>query len=139
MGYHMATRISRFHIVPENEAAALAAIKAMAGKGSYGHGSWSWVGTDDFLQATTLAQALRAWRWAVGRTGPGTVEVATLLFQGENYGDEDALFAALAPFVEAGSFIEMQGEDGDLWRWVFDGKAAHKQSPIITWPEVVPC
>lgn len=41
-------------------------------------------------------------------------------FEGENQdGTEHEMFNAIAPFVEPGSYIEMQGEDGAIWRWVF--------------------
>ena len=43
-------------------------------------------------------------------------------FLGEKLGDDEVLFEAIAPFMNDG-FIEMQGEDGHHWRWVFkDGK-----------------
>jgi len=32
------------------------------------------------------------------------------------------MFEMLAPFVRPGSFIEAIGEDGQRWRWVFDGE-----------------
>lgn len=32
------------------------------------------------------------------------------------------IFNIIAPYVEAGSYLQMQGEDGDIWRWYFDGK-----------------
>jgi hypothetical protein len=35
---------------------------------------------------------------------------------GTKLGWEDALFAALAPFAEEGSFVSVVGEDGRIWR-----------------------
>lgn len=46
---------------------------------------------------------------------------------------EDRLFNALAPFVRPGSFIQMNGEDGEQWRWVFDGSTCTEKSPTINW------
>lgn len=34
---------------------------------------------------------------------------------------------------EPGSYIEMRGEDGALWRWVFDGKTCKEITAKITW------
>jgi len=49
--------------------------------------------------------------------------------------DEDKMFQKIAPFVEDGSFIEMRGEDGAMWRWVFsDGKVREIKSKVI-WDE----
>lgn len=47
--------------------------------------------------------------------------------------EEDDMFAALAPFVEAGSWIEMVGEDNCLWRYVFDGEKCSEEYPEIVW------
>lgn len=48
---------------------------------------------------------------------------------------EDEMFKKIAPFVENGSFIEMRGEDGSMWRWVFkDGKCREIKAKTI-WPE----
>lgn len=47
----------------------------------------------------------------------------------------EVLFEALAPYVNEGSFIECQGEDGAMWRYVFrDGKVKEIQ-PKIVWEE----
>ena len=40
---------------------------------------------------------------------------------------------AIAPYVEAGSYIEMYGEDGDKWRYVFDGKTVKEVYPKVEW------
>jgi len=48
--------------------------------------------------------------------------VTGISFEGESQdGSEEAMFQSIAPFVEADSYIEMQGEAGEIWRWVFDG------------------
>jgi D-mannonate dehydratase len=51
-------------------------------------------------------------------------------------GDEDML-DALAPFVENGSYLQMNGEEGEIWRWVFkDGKLYSVQAEL-TFPDPV--
>lgn len=30
-------------------------------------------------------------------------------------------------------YLAMQGEDGELWRWVFDGQHMREQFPQMTW------
>lgn len=46
--------------------------------------------------------------------------ITSIQFIGEKLSDdEEVLFAAIAPVVTTGSFIEMMGEDGLRWRWLF--------------------
>ncbi|MFX8696332.1 hypothetical protein ABTM58_19800, partial [Acinetobacter baumannii] len=44
-------------------------------------------------------------------------------------GGEEEFLKLLAPFVVAGSYIEMTGEDGAQWRYVFDGESVKKKYP----------
>jgi len=45
------------------------------------------------------------------------------------------LVETLAPYVEAGSFIEMAGSKGGAWRWLFDGEKVIAQFPVdYVWP-----
>jgi len=49
--------------------------------------------------------------------------------------DMTNFFEALAPYVEAGSYIEMAGTEGGAWRWMFDGKTMSARFPIeFIWP-----
>ena len=48
-------------------------------------------------------------------------------------GQELLFMKALAPFVDVGSFINWQGEDGELWRWEFDGESVVERSAEIHW------
>ena len=59
--------------------------------------------------------------------------VTGISFDGERQdGTETAMFDSIAPFVEPGSYIEMQGEDGEVWRWVFDGVNCIEKNAEIT-------
>ena len=62
--------------------------------------------------------------------------IIDLNFNGDKLAyDEDTMFQAIAPYVEDGNFIEMVGEDGDRWRWVFkDGKCKEVRAEV-TWPD----
>lgn len=48
-------------------------------------------------------------------------------------GDEKRLFHAIAPYVKPGSYIQMTGEDGAQWRWIFDGVCCTEKKPSIIW------
>jgi len=52
--------------------------------------------------------------------------------------DDDAFFKALGPFVEAGSFIEMAGEEGERWRYVFTGTECKIVQARLVWDDVKP-
>ena len=49
------------------------------------------------------------------------------------YPEHLAIFDFMACWVEQGSYIEFAGEDGEKWRWVFDGKNAKEIKPKIIW------
>jgi len=130
-----------FDIEKENVKKALEALKALdpAKDGAHGgsrHETWfSWVDTETYQNAETLHDAMIEWKWKID-TDEETGDVENIFFVGEKLGDDPILFNAIAPFVKKGSYIEMQGEEGDRWRWVFDGKKCHELSPEIKWPEV---
>jgi hypothetical protein len=137
MGYCMNLSDSDFFIPKSKKAAALKAIKALAGKETINMGGsgphFSWVTTSEFVEAKTLGSAVRAWRWYVDEDDKGNV--TGIGFNGEKLGDDNLLFDAISPFVRKGSFIQMRGEDDHMWRWVFDGKSMHEVSPTISWSE----
>jgi len=135
MGYCMNKRESLFNIRPENQGPALKAIKSLADKETITDGSghhFSWVDTKDFLFARTLDAAMRAWRWQLERVDD---EICDIYFEGSKLGDDELLFQTIAPYVEPGSYIEMQGEDGLIWRWCFDGKTCTEKTAKIIWED----
>ena len=127
MGYCMKQRNSNFYVVDEE--AALEAIKGLAGKETMGPEHFSWVDTREFLYADTFEEAMNAWRWETDS------DWKYILFTGEKLGDDNLLFDAIAPYVEAGSYIEMLGEDGQIWRWIFDGKTCREVTAKIIFEE----
>ena len=132
MGYCMTIEDQEFLIKKKNMAGALAAIKAIVGEGRF-----SWVNAKEYQDAETLEDALMAWRWPpyMNKSANPKGEIVNLEFDGEKSGDEDILFRAIAPFVESGSFIEMRGEDGCQWRWLFHKGELHEIYPEIVWPK----
>lgn len=130
MGYEMSQRDARFLIRAENKAGALAAIKILAAR----PGHLAWVEKQELEDAHSLEHALEEWGWDTIHDEE-TGDVIGISFAREKAGDEEKLFAAIAPFVEAGSYIEMSGEDGARWRWCFDGKSLSTKQATITWGE----
>lgn len=61
--------------------------------------------------------------------------VVGLSFNNEKWYDDTLFFDIFAKYVEKGSYIEMSGEDGDLWRMIFDGEHCFEENATISWPE----
>lgn len=134
MGYCISVRVMSFRIKDENKKAALKAMRGLKGQETCGdHFSFSWVDAD-FHQLGTLEEVLKAWRY-YPKTDPETGDIISLDFGGEKWGDDRLLFDTLAPYVEAGSKIEYLGEDGNKWRFVFDGKTLKESRPQVTWSD----
>lgn len=53
-------------------------------------------------------------------------------FSGEKFGDEVELFNAIAKYIEP-SYIEYCGEDGDIFRLVFDEETCKDVYPTVSW------
>jgi len=82
-------------------------------------------------QSKTLKEALESWAWKPEFDEEGNI--VAISFEGNKSGSELELFQAIAPFVKAGSFIEMGGEDGAIWRFQFDGTTCFENYPTISW------
>lgn len=89
--------------------------------GSYGpsgkNEQWfAWVSTD-WYKSGDVKEMIEEWRYHLHENEDGNYVVE--YFEGEKYGDEDQLFNALSPYMTG--YIEMRGEDGEQWKWVFGG------------------
>lgn len=141
MGYYINQEAADFTIPKENFSRCLEAIKdLMSQTNKMNGGSWfggvqtdrwfSWVNTDSVLSAQTLVDALDAWRWEASLDEDGNID--DIYFRGEKYGSDNDLMDAIAPFVKCGSYIQMRGEEGEIWRWTFkSGKMIEKSAKIV--------
>lgn len=119
MGYSVSQTDSKFTVKASNLPAALAAATA-----------WT------ALSLSSVAEALGEDGWEA-TVDQQTGDITDIAFQGEkmypaDLGEDDLLFH-LAPFVEPGSYIEMRGEDGKRWRWLFDGTSVKIKFAKISW------
>lgn len=119
MGYHMMQRESKFFIAQDKLADAALAVRSLMSGAVARQKPFSWVDTTAVLRAASLVEQLRRWGWLAELDEFGNVN--SIEFSGEKLGDDEQLFNAIAPYVLAGCYIQMQGEDGAIWRWVFDG------------------
>jgi len=139
MGYCMGTEDVKFYIDRKHFAACMEALRAtvkatdkMGGFGSSGGKTtrhFAWVDMS-FPDKKTLPLMLERWRWSLELDDSGNA--IGICFKGEKLGDDEFLFQTLAPFVKRGSYIDMRGEDGALWRWKFDGKTMKEQTGKVT-------
>lgn len=85
---------------------------------------FSWLNGVDPDNWDYLKDAMADWRFPIELDDD--LNVVDIGFTGEKLGDEKQMFEVIAPFVEDGSYIEMQGEDGDVWRWEFTGDSVEE-------------
>ena len=135
MGYVIFVLETNFRVAKENTNAVLAAAKELCihqpilplsgGRRTATPvtRNFAFVRGDEVLRAWNIYEALREWRWLPIIDDNDSIE--DLEFLGEKRGDDQTLFEAIAPFVEAGSYIVVAGEDGKVWRWRFDGEKCH--------------
>lgn len=91
-------------------------------------GKWfSWMPADYPKKYKSAAEILEGLGFALTADAEGNI---IGIEYDSKIGNEDHFFEELAPFVEAGSFIEWRGEDGAEWRWFFDGKTAITQTVV---------
>ena len=122
MGYFIEMKDSKFEIRKENFEKALENLKSVFvpenmncydridGK-IYPH--FSWVDTHSVLNSKTLGEALEEIRYEPEYNDKGNI--CNVKFTGQKYGSENVFFNALAPYVESGSYIAFEGENGETW------------------------
>jgi hypothetical protein len=128
MGYCMSLQDSKFFIKEENKEDVLSAVKDLVSSKSDNY--FSWVVSSNALRATNLVEMFDEWRWGVYEDEFGNI--INIDFTGEKIGDDEVLFQTIAKYVEQGSFIQMVGEDGHIWRWFFDGEDVLDQTATIS-------
>ena len=119
MGYHMTQRDSRFRLPRCHFKAALVAVRQLLSAPIYAY-------PDNPSKQRSLPRVLRELGWEVEQDAK-TGDITSILFIGEKAHEDLELFKVLAPFVKARSFIAMDGEDGCLWRWWFNGQSVSEQ------------
>lgn len=124
MGYCATQMDSMFYIKKENLSNALKAIKNMPSK------EYAWV-EEEFREVNNLGDMLNKWGWYASFDDEGNI--TSIDMDQEKLGDEVEMFKAIAPYVKENSYIEMMGEDGYHWRWIFDGETCIEKTPIVMW------
>lgn len=106
--------------------------------GSYANGcktqSWySWVSTENVRKAVAdrdIVRIFEEWGYELDHIGTTNDEnIYRLDIRGGDakIGDEETFFAAIAPVVVNGSYLDVRGEDGAEWRWVWENGKFYSQ------------
>jgi hypothetical protein len=142
MGYYTTITDADFLIPTANEAAALAALKALNDP-EYNEqkqgGSWgaegktkawySWMTADYDQHVKSCADVFEQLGFEVEQTAEGM----RLTGYDNKTGQEDLFLNAVAPYVAADSFLAWRGEDGTLYRFEFDGTKMIEMEARTSW------
>ena len=82
-----------------------------------------------------IATLFDAYRWELDFDEENNI--SAIDFNGEKYWDDDnTLLKTIAPYVTDCSFIEMRGEDSEVWRWVYKNNAIETHYAELTFPTI---
>jgi len=56
-------------------------------------------------------------------------------FVADYIGDPGSMFSKIAPYVKDGSYIEMRGEDGYHWKYIFSDGKCKEVTAKVSWEE----
>jgi hypothetical protein len=128
MGCNIRQTAGEFRIKAANQPAAFRAAMAMPNRGY--DASWK-----DRNGVRDIYSVLEYWGYAPTLDKPSG-DIIALQLEAEKLDEEVELFKAIAPYVDAGSYIEILAPSyNEMWRWVFDGKTCREIRPKIVWPE----
>ena len=130
MAYYINNCGCDFRMKKANADKALAAIKELFSKPGY-RARWIYT-AEAVLDAETFEEALKEARFDIDSSSDEYYD--EILFNGEKYsGDEEDVLNAISPFVEDGSYIEMSGDEGERWRWIFHKDGIEEKYAKIVW------
>ena len=123
MGYYINSMEANFMLKKENVNEAWGALKKVCNESS---NRWLESAVND---SPTFEESMEECGWTIEQNENGDYD--SIYFSDEKYRNNEIELEAIAPYVEDDSYIQMQGEDGDIWRWIFkDGKCIEKYATI---------
>lgn len=81
-----------------------------------------------------LGDYLRMWGWGWTADDQGSLDSLFWNSAREPQLSAKGILTAIAPFVEAGSFVEFAGGTEKSWRWVFHDREVVVIHPVVSWP-----
>ena len=105
-------------------------------KGEITSRHYGFVEEENVARANNFKDAAEAFRWDMWVDDEG--DIYGTMFNGEKYtGSEQTFFNTIAPYVREGSYIEMQGEEGEMWKWYFNGMECMEYQAQIIYPDII--
>ena len=101
--------------------------------------SWyAWVDTEAVRKAVAdkdIEAIFRLWGYELTRLNEKdgeTIFALDIRMGNAKIGDEEKFFSAIAPVMVHGSFLDVHGEDGQKWRWLFENGKFYAQDILRT-------
>jgi hypothetical protein len=130
MGYCVRQVDSKFKVKIEDFPAVIDSLREHLNKVNMS----GWYDKTEIINMTTIHEMLEEIGWSVKYDL--NMNITDIEFENEKFWESDkAVVLAFAPFAEAGSFIEMLGEDGAKWRYVFDGNSMKEVQAKTVWED----
>ena len=124
MSYSVQFRGGEFHIDRKNMKPAENALRAYRMRCGY-----------DVANDATLVDMLCDCCWVPEMDGNGDINY---IYLDDDYiGDEEDWFEEIAPFVRRGSHLALEGDDGYIWCFYFDGRHCTQHHGVITFPSIM--
>ena len=123
MGYDVSNRGCKFFISRNFFGNAAVALRGYLKRCGYGPAN-----------NDSLVDMLSDHCWVVDKDKDGNIN--EIYLDDDRLGDDQDMFEAIAPFVQAGSYIAFEGEDGFIWCFYFDGKHCTSHNAVITFPTI---
>ena len=91
----------------------------------------SWINSRVVLESESIEEIFDEIRYELTKYENGDYLIEN--FIGEKLGSDFKIFGSIAKYIEDGQYIEMNGEDGDMWRWIFKNGECKEIHPKISW------
>lgn len=130
MGYYMDQIGQDFTILAENKVKAFEALKQWEQEVTKKLPAFSC--SPPLGEASTLEEAMDELNWETETDDHG--DIVGLWFRGGKLYEEDVWLDKISTMVQPGSKIKMQGEDGYIWCWYFDGNGCVTYDGTIVFP-----
>lgn len=98
---------------------------------TYHPAKWfSWMDANYPEKCKTLEEVLDMVGFSIDKDDDGNI---VGLHYDSKTGCQETFLSALAPYVRGGSYINWQGEEGELWRNEFSGGRMTERSGVVHW------
>jgi len=130
VGYCIDLEESTIVIKKENADTIVELLRNFAKQKFIKNESLMWIDLDELINANSINELFDEMRYQLKVNDNGDYEID--YFSGEKLGDDYEIFQIIAPCIENG-YIELNGEDGFSWRWVFKNGECRKIYPTVIW------